>query len=215
MENEGHYIVKIERTESMIDEAGVTSQSVKITDILHDGDTSNTFLNIDGGATNDEFYVDDSIFTSENSEYSIFMSNGFDGHSSSLKIDSCTFYKASESSIKWKGESTIVRNVTSGTSYAETVGMNMTVVNSTFTTTAMYGYFGFDNDSHANNCLFYFDNDKSSAYIDFVSNTWSNLVLDTFVTSVGPSSLLFLSMTVEDNESCSDATDSQLIRLKI
>ena len=56
----------------MIDDGGITSQTVKMNDILHEGDTSNTFLHIDSRAANDEFYIDDSNFTSENSEYSLY-----------------------------------------------------------------------------------------------------------------------------------------------
>ena len=108
--NEGHYIIKTEPTQSMID-GGVTSQSVKLNDILHEGDTSNDSIN--------------------NSNYT---------------------------------------------------------------------------DSRGNN--------QSVVYIDFVSNAWSNLVLDTFVTGLGPSSLQFLSMTVEHNSNYLGATDLQLIQFQ-
>ena len=195
----------------MIDDGGVTSEIVKIPDILHDHDTSNTFWFIDGRAANDEFYLDDRNFPSENSEYSVFMSNVFDGQDSSLKIGNCRFSKASKLTIKWKNASKFARNKTSRTSYAETVGKDINIINAIFSTTIMYGYY---TDNHANNYLFYCDNNQLFVDIDFINHTWSNLAFDTFMTSLTPRTLQFLSITVEDTENYLNSTDSQLIRFE-
>ena len=72
----------------------------------------------------------------------------------------------------------------------------------------MYGYFPSSNDlinpilfqnndfnnytdDHANNYLFYCDNNQLFVDIDFINHTWSNFVLDTFMTSLAPHILQF------------------------
>ena len=51
--------------------------------------------------------------------------------------------------------------------------------------------------------------DQSFVCIHFVTNSWNNLVLNTLVTSAGPISSQFLSITVRDNENSFYAIESK------